>query len=91
MKLRYTARALREIDEAIRYIGGASPQGAQSVARRIHDILMLLLDQPYAGAATKQKHTRRFVLKPYPYSIFYRVREDEIMILRFRHTSRKSQ
>lgn len=89
MKLRYTAKALHEIDEAISYIGDHSPQGADNVAARIRGALTFLSEQPFAGSITP-RNTRRFFLKPYPYTVYYRVGVDEIVIQRFRHTSRKS-
>lgn len=91
VKLRYTTRALREIDEAISYIDSHSPQGADNVAARIRGALTFLSEQPFAGSATPRKNTRRFFLKPYPYTVYYRVGVDEIIIQRFRHTSRKIQ
>jgi plasmid stabilization system protein ParE len=90
VKLRYTTRALREIDEAISYIGNHSPQGADNVAARIREALTFLSEQPFAGGVTSRKNTRRFFLKHYPYTVYYRVGADEIIIQRFRHTSRKS-
>jgi plasmid stabilization system protein ParE len=89
--LRYTTRALREIDEAISYISNHSPQGADNVAARIHEVLLFLQEQLFAGIAIPRKNTRRFFLKPYPYTVYYRVGPSEIIIQRFRHTSRKSQ
>ncbi|WJH40177.1 type II toxin-antitoxin system RelE/ParE family toxin [Aliirhizobium terrae] len=89
MRLRYTPSALREIDNAIAYIGARSPQGAQHVASRFYKIIELLRQQPEAGAIHRKPNTRRLFLTPYPYAIYYRVSQDEIIILRFRHTSRR--
>lgn len=50
---------------------------------------MFLSEQPFAGSSTPRKNTRRFFLKPYPYTVYYRVGADEIIIQRFRHASRK--
>lgn len=91
MRLRYTPRALREIERAISYISERSPQGAQNVAERFNDILKFLQEQPLAGTSNHHKGTRRLFLKPYPYMVYYHVIGDEIVILRFRHTSRKSR
>jgi toxin ParE1/3/4 len=49
----------------------------------------VLLDHPKAGQATSRQGVRRVVLTPYPYVIFYRVTAAEIVVMRFRHTSRK--
>ena len=90
MKLSYTPKALREIDNAIAYIGARSPQGAKHVALRFYKLLELLRQQPQAGAVHGRRNTRRLFLTPYPYVIYYRVSQEEIIILRFRHTSRRS-
>jgi addiction module RelE/StbE family toxin len=91
VKLRYTPRSLREIDRAISYISEQSPQGAENVARRFHGLLYLLTQHPFSGVSIGFRGTRRLFLKPYPYMVYYRVNQDEIVILRFRHTSRKQQ
>ena len=80
----------REIERAIDYIGEHSPQGARNVAERFYSILLLLQDQPFAGPSNRYKSTRRLFLRPYPYLVHYKVTEAEIIILRFRHTSRKT-
>jgi toxin ParE1/3/4 len=89
VKLRYTNTALHQIEQVLSYIGDRSPQGAVRVAKRTETVLAVLLDHPEAGQATSRQGARRVVLKPYPYVIFYRVTAAEIVVMRFRHTSRK--
>ncbi len=38
----------------------------------------MLLEHPAAGALTDEPDTRRAVVNPYPYAIFYQVREDTL-------------
>ena len=89
MKLRYTNTALRQIEQVLSYIRDHSPQGAVRVAKRTETVLAVLLDHPNAGQATSRPGVRRVVLTPYPYVIFYRVTAAEIVVMRFRHTSRR--
>lgn len=89
MKLRYTPSALKQIDEAIGYIGQHSPDGAGHVAGRLNDIINMLLTQPMAGPATARDHIRRFVVTPYPYCIYYRFTKTDLIIIGLRHTSRR--
>lgn len=91
MKLRYTRTALLQIDKALNYVRQRSPQAAARINERIVVAVNLVLDHPKAGQATNHPGVRRIVLKPYPYVIFYRVAETEIIVLRFRHTARKPQ
>ena len=88
MKLRYSLRALRQIDDALGYLAQRSPSGAAKIAARITAILTLLQTQPHAGGRTRLPGVRRIVLAPYPYLIDYYVSEDEIVVLRFRHAAR---
>jgi toxin ParE1/3/4 len=49
----------------------------------------LLQERPYAGRATSRPGVRRLPTNPYPYLIDYRVGENEIVVLRFRHSVRR--
>jgi hypothetical protein len=44
--------------------------------------------QPPAGLRTRVPSVRRIFLTPYPHLIDYQIGDDEITVLRFRHTSR---
>lgn len=90
MRLRFQKRALRQLDEILHYIQARSPQGAAKVQARITASLELLRLQPHAGTKTRIAGVRRLFLTPYPYLIDYFVGGDEIVIQRFRHTSRKA-
>lgn len=89
VNVRYTRRALAQIDAALTYIEAQSPQGAAHVRDRIIALVSLLQEQPYAGRATSRRNVRRLPANPYPYLIDYRVGENEIVILRFRHSARR--
>ncbi|MGF9691554.1 type II toxin-antitoxin system RelE/ParE family toxin [Rhizobium sp. 0TCS1.26] len=90
MKLRITRRALRQIEHALEFIRSISPTGAASVAARLDEIIEVLKQQPQIGRRTNRAGVRRVVLLPYPYILFYRVGQDEIIVLRFLHASRRS-
>ncbi|QQO36796.1 type II toxin-antitoxin system RelE/ParE family toxin [Bradyrhizobium diazoefficiens] len=89
VKVRYTKRALAQIDEALTYINARSPQGATHVRDRIVALIALLEDRPYAGRQTTRAYVRRLPVNPYPYLIDYRVTSTEIVIMRFRHAARR--
>jgi toxin ParE1/3/4 len=88
--LRVTKRAATQIEKALDYIEEDSPQGANHVRARIQTLLLLLEQHPYAGQATDVPGVRRLTLSPYPYLIFYRVTDSEVIVQRLRHTSRRS-
>jgi plasmid stabilization system protein ParE len=89
VKLRYTLRAAAELDEILSYIDEHSPQGARSVQERIQAMTTLLLQHPQAGHPTSKSGLRRMVAYPYPYLIFYRITETEIIIHGVRHSARR--
>jgi toxin ParE1/3/4 len=89
VNVRYSRRALAQIDDALTYIEAQSPQGAAHVRDRILTLVSLLQERPYAGRATSRANVRRLPTNPYPYLIDYRVGENEIVIMRFRHAARR--
>jgi toxin ParE1/3/4 len=89
VKLRYSKRALHQIDEALGYLAKQSPQGAAKVAARMSLILTLLQQYPHTGSKTKISGVRRVFLTPYPYLIDYYAGADEIVVQRFRHAMRR--
>jgi toxin ParE1/3/4 len=93
VKLRVTKRAATQIEKALDYIEAESPQGANRMRERIQTLFLslfrLLAHHPYAGQLTDLPGVRRLVVSPYPYLIFYRVTDDEVIVQRMRHTSRR--
>lgn len=88
MKLRYTLRGAAELDKVLTDLAQKSPQGARHVQMRIRDMIDLLLRHPYAGQLTSKGRLRRLGAYPYPYSIFYRATNDEVVIHAVRHSAR---
>jgi toxin ParE1/3/4 len=59
------------------------------VAHIVNKIQTLLVVTPSMGRAGRVLRTRELVITKYPYIVSYRVKENEIQILRVLHTSRK--
>jgi toxin ParE1/3/4 len=89
VRLRYSETAFRQIDKALHHVALEAPQGAQNIGGRIRAVLALILEHPFAGQATSRMGVRRVLVTPYPYVIYYRVKAEEILVTRFRHTSRR--
>ena len=89
MNVRYTRRALAQIDKVLTYTETRSPQGAVRLRDRIVGLIALLKEHPYAGRATSRPNVRRLSIIPFPYFIDYQVNATEIVIMRFRHTARR--
>jgi plasmid stabilization system protein ParE len=88
LKLRFTKRAGRQIEEIIGAIARESPQGARRVRERMQSITTLLIEHPHIGQQTDVAGIRRVLVSPYPYLIFYRVTEDAVIVQRVRHAAR---
>jgi plasmid stabilization system protein ParE len=86
--LRYTPKALAELDEILTYVAERSPRGSQKVQRRIRMMVDLLAEHPHAGQVTSEQRLRRIVVIPYPYLIFYAATEDEVVVIGVRHAAR---
>ena len=89
MKLRYSKRALQQIDKSLGYVAERSPAGAAKVEQRMTTLLALLQQHPLTGIKTRIPGVRRMFLTPHPYLIDYFVADDEIVVQRFRHTARR--
>jgi toxin ParE1/3/4 len=91
VKLRYTKRALADLDRILSYIAQRSPQGANSVARQVDETVRRVKDFPRSGRTTNRPNIRLCVVEGYPYLIFYRItRRSEISVVHIRHAARKS-
>ncbi|MCJ8506821.1 type II toxin-antitoxin system RelE/ParE family toxin [Rhizobium lemnae] len=86
--LRYTPIALKELAEILEYIRTQSPYGASKVSKRLHQLISLLPDFPYAGKMTSAPPLRILAATPYPYLVFYEIGDAEVVIIGFRHAAR---
>jgi toxin ParE1/3/4 len=91
MKLVYSRRALAELEGiAIYYAASASPAIAESIERRLVNVIDRICHAPKAAPRVSQRsQVRVAAVVRYPFRVFYRVRNDTIDILHIRHTSRR--
>ena len=90
MRLRWTSRAERDLEEIAVYIGQDSPAAAARVILEIIDQAeQLLSSHPAIGRAGRILGTRELVIGQLPYIIPYRVRGTDVEILRVLHASRR--
>lgn len=88
MRVRYTPRAFRELQEIFDYIDARSPLGGRNVKDRAHAVIELIADHPHSGHRIGKRDLRRIAVFPYPYLVFYRIATDEIVIVGVRHAAR---
>ena len=89
MQLKWTKRALAQFNQAQEYIAQEDPQAAQAVAQRIADALQLLLTQPHMGRVGRAVGTQEWVVVKTPYLIAYRVKGNDLTVLRVLHSKRR--
>ena len=89
LRVRYTRTALRQIEAAVAYLNAQNPQAARGLQERIFAVVALLRTHPRSARETSRRNIRRFPLGTYPYLLDYSADEDELVLRRFRHTSRR--
>lgn len=90
MRLRWTRRAERDLDEIAAYIGQDSPAAAVRVVLELIDrVESLLPGHPAIGRPGRVLGTRELVMGGLPYIVPYRVREEDVEILRVLPSARR--
>jgi plasmid stabilization system protein ParE len=75
------------MEEAIRWYSASSPYAAAGFKREITEAMQAVLLHPERGRQIEGR-MRRVVLRRFPFSIIYRVRGEEILIIALAHASR---
>ena len=90
MRVRWTKRAERDLDEIALYIGQDSPAAAARVVLELIDhVEAIRPGSPAIGRPGRVLGTRELVIGGLPYIVPYRLRETDVEILRVLHTSRR--
>jgi plasmid stabilization system protein ParE len=89
MRLRWLRTALRNLDEEAAYIAADDPAAARLVVARVLEAVTQLADQPGLGRPGRVPGTRELVVARTRYVVPYRVKRDDVEILRVFHTSRR--
>lgn len=81
MKLRWTAPALRDLEEIGDCIARDNPAAAARVVTSILDQVESLTTHPHIGRPGRVPETRELVVPDTPYIVPYRVRGDKVQVL----------
>ncbi len=87
MRIKWTKTALRSVDEIAGYIAQDSRTRATSFVLALQDAVTKLKAHPGMGRAGRVPGTRELVLHK-NYIAIYRVRGDDVEILRLHHSTR---
>ena len=86
MALKWTKTALRSVDDIASFIAQDNPTRATSFVRELKDAVTKLQVHPGMGRAGRVPGTRELVLHK-NYIAIYRVRGDDVEILRLHHVA----
>lgn len=89
MRVRYTKASITDLASIGAYLREHNPTAARTIAEAIEQRVAGLADFPVKGPAIKRFGVRQLSVVPYPYRVYYRLRPEEILVLRIRHARRK--
>jgi len=89
MRVRWLRRAVQNLDDQASYIAAEDPAMAGLVVQRVLDAVAMLAQQPALGHPGRVPGTRELVVHKTRLIVPYRVRGQDIEILRVFHTSRR--
>jgi toxin ParE1/3/4 len=89
VELRWTTAVLDDLDEAGAFIAVDDPGSAAAMADRVEEAVVALLRHPNLGRAGRVRTTRELVVSGTPFVVVYRVRRDQIQVLRVLHHARR--
>jgi toxin ParE1/3/4 len=89
MNVVYSPRAMHELQGISAYLAERNPDGAINVLRAIKSSIETLSFFPQIGRVVDNVGHRRLPVLRYPYLIYYRIADEELLILHIRHSSRR--
>jgi toxin ParE1/3/4 len=91
MKVRWTPRALAQLEAIHAYIAVENRAAAAKVIAGIRNTVAMLADFPAAGEQTDRGDVRTILAWPYAYRVYYRVVRSprEVRVLRIRDVRRR--
>ena len=87
MRVRWTRKALDNLDNAVEFISADKPTAAATVALKIWNASQMLTEQPGMGRPGRVSGTRELVIPGLPYILPYLEKDGTVFILRVMHTS----
>ncbi|HEY9420415.1 MAG TPA: type II toxin-antitoxin system RelE/ParE family toxin [Thermoanaerobaculia bacterium] len=89
MRVRWTRRALRSLDQIAAYIAQDRPMAASRMSQRIYEAVENLATNPEAGRPGRVPGTRELIIAGTPFIVPYRIGTDVLDILTVLHAARK--
>jgi plasmid stabilization system protein ParE len=88
VRLRFSPRAYADIADIHDYIAQHSARAATAIAAQIHLTSQLLARHPTLGRETDIPGVRVLPTARYPYLVYHKVQQDELVVIHVRHGRR---
>jgi toxin ParE1/3/4 len=87
MKLKFTRRAVRDVEEIAEYVGAHNPAAVKGVRSALLRTLQNIVSFPGIGRPQTTEGVRKFVVPKRPYLIYYCVDDmaDEVIVITIQH------
>lgn len=87
MRIKWLRTATKNLNEASSYVAKDNPEAAQKMYAHIRKSVEALAEHPEKGRPGRMFKTRELVIQGYPFIVPYRIRGDEVQVIRVFHTS----
>ena len=88
MRVRFAPNARAELTDILSMVRERSPTGARRISAKVRGMRATLAAYPNAGRQVDLAGVRVIVVRPFPYLLFYEVRDAEVVVVSIRHASR---
>jgi toxin ParE1/3/4 len=85
VRVRWTRRALADLEAQRAHIAADNPYRAERMGERALTLIEALAEFPYRGRSGRVSGTREFVLPGLPWTAIYEIGEDVVVVLRLLH------
>lgn len=89
MRIKWLLKATKNLDTAASYVARYNPEVAQKMYAHIRKSVEALIEHPEMGRPGRIFGTRELVIVGYPFIVPYRIRGNEVHIIRVFHTSQQ--
>ncbi len=89
MHLKLAERTKREFDEAYNYYRSKDDNLGLTFRTLTQELLVEIAEHPLRWRLITKRVRRRLYPRKFPYSIFYQVRSDHVLVMAILHTSRR--
>lgn len=88
MRVRWTPAAAADLEEISNYLKDKHPSYRQPTILKLYEGIRSLKEFPNRGRQGREEGTRELVFSPLPYIVAYRIKGQDVEVLRIFHAAR---